>query len=145
MQGHAHRQELSVQARYLWKISPRGQWNTHFGCFHTSKWAKDWALRSVYICPAYCLFQCSSIHESERHPTQREAGCSLLQSRRALRAPFWDAVYGVAREWALAIPMFHPGHSLGPCFLWKCENRNITSFRQEEYFPTLVIRTAAAC
>lgn len=58
----------------------------------------------------------------------------LLRSWRAQRAPSWTAVHSVAREWVLVIAMFHPGHSLGPHFLWKCENRNVMPFRLEKCF-----------
>lgn len=36
--------------------------------------------------------------------------------------------------------MFHPGHSLGRHFLWKCENQNVMPFRPERCFPRLLMR-----
>lgn len=40
------------------------------------------------------------------------------------RVSFWTISYRVTRQWALVIQMFHPSHSLGLHFLWKCENRD---------------------
>lgn len=109
-------QTQRVSTRYLWKIPLEGNEIPISDAF-----AKGGALRSWgYHCSGILWVQQTSL--ALRGPTQRGIAGHSCCSMRARRVSLWSAVCRAAREGALVITVFHPGHASGwqlPLKVWE--------------------------